>query len=257
MTEGLLGATAALLGLAVGSFVNVVAYRVPLGRSVVTPGSACPHCEQALGWRDNIPIVSWLMLRGRCRYCNARITVRYPIVEAATAALFATAALVIGADWVLPAYLWFVGVTVALTLTDLDHKLIPNRILFPSAAAGAALLGLGALMDGEPLSFVRALIGATAYFGALLMVALVAKGGFGFGDVKLAWFLGLYAAYLGWGELIVAGFLPFAVGGVVSILLLITRMKGRKDAIPFGPYMVIGAYLAIAVGQPIMDWYLG
>lgn len=256
MIEDILWIPAALLGLAVGSFANVVAYRVPLERSVVSPGSACPQCDHPLAWRDNIPLVSWLTLRGRCRHCRARISVRYPIVEAATAALFVAATYVIGALWVLPAYLWFVGVTVALTLTDLDHKLIPNRILFPSSAVGAILLGIGALIDGEVPSFGRALLGATAYFASLLIVALIAKGGFGFGDVKLAWFLGLYASYLGWSELIVAIFLPFAVGGVVSILLLVTGIKGRKDAIPFGPYMIIGAYLAITFGQQIADWYL-
>ncbi len=256
MLEDVLWIPAAVLGLAVGSFVNVVAYRVPLHRSVVSPASACPRCEHRLGWRDNIPVVSWLILRGRCRYCGAPISFRYPIVELATAALFAAAAIVIGAQWVLPAYMWFVGVTVALTLTDLDHKLIPNRILFPSAGGAVGLLGIGALIEGEVASLGRALLGATAYFATLLVVALIAKGGFGFGDVKLAWFLGLYAAYLGWGELLVAGFLPFAVGGVVSILLLATRIKGRKDAIPFGPYMVIGAYIALAAGRQITDWYI-
>ncbi|MFC2177090.1 prepilin peptidase [Actinomycetota bacterium] len=257
MIEDILWIPAALLGLAVGSYVNVVAYRVPLHRSVVSPRSACPHCDHPLGWRDNIPLVSWVILRGRCRHCRARISIRYPIVEGVTAALFTATVVVIGAQWVLPAYLWFVGVTVALTLTDLDHKLIPNRILFPSSIAGAILLGVGALIDGEAASFGRALLGATAYFVSLLVVALIAKGGFGFGDVKLAWFLGLYAAYLGWGELLVAIFMPFAIGGVASILLLVTRIKGRKDAIPFGPYMVIGAYLAVVAGQQIVDWYLG
>jgi leader peptidase (prepilin peptidase)/N-methyltransferase len=179
------------------------------------------------------------------------------MVEVATAALFGAATSVIGADWVLPAYLWFIGVTVAITLTDPDHKLIPNRILFPSSVVGVLLLGVGAVIDAQLPDFGRAILGATAYFAMLLVVALVARGGFGFGDVKLAWFLGLYATYLGWSELLVAVFLPFAVGGVVSILLLITRIKGRKDAIPFGPYMVIGAYLAITFGEQIADWYLG
>ena len=256
MLESILWIPAAVLGLAVGSFVNVVAYRVPLHRSVVSPASACPRCEHRLAWRDNIPVVSWLILRGRCRYCGAPISVRYPIVELATAALFTAAAFVIGSHWVLPAYMWFVGVTVALTLTDLGHKLIPNRILFPGSGGAVVLLGIGALIEGEAASLGRALLGATAYFAALLVVALIAKGGFGFGDVKLAWFLGLYAAYLGWGELLVAAFLPFAVGGVVSILLLITGIKGRKDAIPFGPYMVIGAYIALAAGRQITDWYI-
>ena len=257
MIEDILWIPLALLGLAVGSFVNVVAYRVPLDRSVVSPASACPHCDHALAWRDNIPLISWFILRRRCRHCNAAISSRYPIVEAATAALFAAAAVVIGAEWVLPAYIWFVGVTVVLSLTDLDHKLIPNRILFPSSIVGTILLGIGAVLDGHVAAFGRALLGAVAYFAMLFILALIARGGFGYGDVKLSWFLGLFAAYLGWAELLVAAFMPFAVGGVVSILLLITRIKGRKDYIPFGPYMVIGAYLAIAYGDQIADWYLG
>jgi len=256
MTEELLSIFAALLGLIVGSFINVVAYRVPLHRSVVSPGSACPRCEHPLHWRDNIPVISWIRLRGRCRHCAERISIRYPVVEIVTAALFAVTVLTIGTQWVLPAYLWFTGVTVTLTLTDLDHKLIPNRILFPSTAIAVALLGIGALLDGEITSFGRGLLAGLVYFAVLLVIALIARGGFGFGDVKLAAFLGLYAGYLGWGHLLVSLFLPFAVGGIISILLLITRIKGRKDAIPFGPYMVIGAYAAVAYGQDIVDWYL-
>jgi leader peptidase (prepilin peptidase)/N-methyltransferase len=246
----------AVLGLIVGSFLNVVAYRVPLKRSVVSPGSACPSCEHPLDWRDNIPVVSWLLLRGKCRHCGARISVRYPLVEIATAVLFGLTAAAIGAVWVLPAYLWFVGVTIALTMTDIDHKLIPNRILFPSTAIGAVLLAIGALLDGEISSLGRALLGAAIFFGVLLIIALIVPGGFGFGDVKLAALLGLFTGYLGWGHLVVAMILPFWIGGVISILLLVTRIKGRKDKIPFGPYLIIGAYLAVGYGQEIIDWWL-
>lgn len=257
MSDFLFATLLALLGLIIGSFVNVVAFRVPQKRSVVSPGSACPACDHPLQWRDNIPVVGWLLLGGKCRHCGAAISKRYPIVEIATAALFVIAYSVLGLVWVLPAYLWFVGVTVALTLTDLDHKLIPNRILFPSIGVAVVLLGLGALLDGELPAYGRALLGAGVYFSVLLLIALIARGGFGFGDVKLAAFLGLYTAYLSWGQLAVALILPFIVGGVVSIFLLVTRIRGRKDAIPFGPYMVAGAYLATFYGQQIIDWYLG
>ena len=256
MSDFMLGIPIALLGLVIGSFINVVAYRVPLKRSVVSPGSACPACDHPLDWRDNIPVISWLLLRGKCRHCEAGISPRYPMVEIATAGLFLLTYADFGLVGVLPAYLWFVGVTVALTLTDLDHKLIPNRILFPSSGVAVGLLGIGALGDGQLADYGRAILGGLIYFAALLIVALIARGGFGFGDVKLAAFLGLYATYLGWGQLVVAIVLPFVVGGVVSIFLLVTRIKGRKDAIPFGPYMVIGAYLAVYAGQTIIDWYL-
>lgn len=255
MAASLLAVPVALLGLIIGSFINVVAHRVPLKRSVIHPGSACPLCDHPITWQDNIPVLSWVRLGGRCRHCAERISMRYPIVELATAGVFVAALYVIGTVWVLPAYLWFAGVTLALTLTDLDHKLIPNRILFPSTAVAIPLLGIGALLDGELPAWGRALLAGLAYFVVLLVIALIARGGFGFGDVKLAAFLGLYAGYLGWGHLLVALFLPFAVGGVISILLLVTRIKGRKDAIPFGPYMVIGAYLAVALGDQIIDWY--
>ena len=197
------------------------------------------------------------MLRGKCRDCGARISSRYPIVEAGTAALFVATGFVVGSQWVLPSYLWFVGVTVALTLTDLDHKLIPNKILFPGIVVGAVLLGVGAVLDGTPADFGWALAGAAAYFTGLLGIAVIAKGGFGFGDVKLAFLLGLFLTYMGWGILGVGAFMAFFFGGVVSIVLLITGVKGRKDAIPFGPYLIAGAYLAIALGDAIVDWYTG
>lgn len=253
---GLLAAIAAIFGLVFGSFINVVAYRVPEGRSVVNPPSACPHCGSPIRAHDNIPVLSWLLLRGRCRDCEAKISPRYPIVEAATGALFAAAVLVVGTEWVLLAYLWFVGVTIALILTDLDHKRIPNRILYPGTVAGVVLLGVGALLDGGPGEFGRALLGGAIYFAALLVLAIVARGGFGFGDVKLAFLLGLFMTYLGWKHLGVGVFLAFFIGGLISIVLLVTRRRGRKDAIPFGPSLIIGAWLGIAYGQQIADWYL-
>lgn len=245
-----------LFGLIAGSFINVVAIRIPAGGSIVSPGSACAACGHPIRPRDNVPLVSWLLLRGRCRDCGARISARYPIVELSTAVLFSLTPIVIGVVWVLPAYLWFVGVTVTLTITDIDHKLIPNKILYPGTVVGAVLLGLGSLLDGTPRQFVRGLGGAGLYFTVLLVIALIAKGGFGFGDVKLAVLLGLFTAYHGWDILVVAFLLAFLLGGLISIFLLITRIRGRKDAIPFGPYLIAGAYLALALGDPIIAWYL-
>ena len=247
--------TTALLGLIIGSFLNVVAYRIPAGLSVVRPPSACPHCEHPIRPRDNVPVVSWLVLRGQCRDCGEPISPRYPIVEAITGLLFGLTAGIIGSSWVLPAYLVFIAVTVAVTLTDLDHKLIPNRILFPGTGIGVVLLGGGALIEGELGSYGQALLGAAAYFLLLLVIALIAGGGFGFGDVKLGFFLGLFLGYQSWGVLLVGAFLSFFLGGVISILLLLFRIKGRKDAIPFGPYMVAGAYLSLVFGVGIVDWY--
>lgn len=180
---------------------------------------------------------------------------RTPLVAIVAAGLFAATPAVIGVDWTLPAYLWFVAVTLTLTLTDIDTKLIPNRILFPGTVVGLVLIVAGGLVENGPV--VRALVGGVIYFLLLLALALIARGGFGFGDVKLAFLLGLFAAYQSWDTLIVAIFAAFLLGGVVSLFLVLTKIRGRKDAIPFGPYLVVGAYFAIAWGGTIASWYLG
>ncbi|MGH9169179.1 MAG: prepilin peptidase, partial [Acidimicrobiia bacterium] len=230
-----LAAGVGLLGLAIGSFLNVVAYRVPAGRSVVRPRSACPACGHTVRARDNLPVLSWFLLGGRCRDCGASISPRYPLVEGLTALIFAATVLVVGVRWVLTAYLWFAGVTLVLVLTDLDHQRIPNRILYPGAAVGTVLLASGALGDGAAMGFVRAVAGGALYFTVLFLVALAARGGFGFGDVKLAFLLGEFLAYLSWAVLWAGVFLAVFIGGLAALALLVTRRKGRKEAIPFGP----------------------
>ncbi len=254
-----LAAGGALLGLIVGSFLNVVAYRVPAGGSVVRPGSACPACGAPVRATDNVPVVSWFVLRGRCRDCGAAISARYPMVEAATGIVFAAAALLLGAVWVLPAYWWFAGVGIALVLTDLDHKRLPDRIVFPGFAVGVVLLAAGTLLDGGGAGLMlRALAGAAAYSGFLFVIFLIApRGGFGFGDVKLALVLGLFLAYRSWAVLWAGIMLAFLIGGLTAVVLLATRRAGRKDAIPFGPALIAGAFVAAAWGHHLADWYLG
>ena len=247
---------AGLFGMLIGSFLNVVAYRIPLGRSVISPPSACPECGHQIRWKDNIPVVSWLLLRGRCRDCRAGISVRYPIVEAATGVLFAGTYLVIGPVWVLPAYLLFIATTVVLVLTDLDHKRIPNRILYPATVVTVVLLTAGAAVDGTLAAVPRALAGGGVYFGLLLLIALAARGGFGMGDVKLSFLLGILLGFQSWAALWSGIFLAFLTGGVVSLLLLITKRKGRKDAIPFGPPLIVGAWIALVWGRQLVEWYL-
>jgi leader peptidase (prepilin peptidase)/N-methyltransferase len=247
----------AVLGLVFGSFINVVACRVPADKSVVSPPSACPSCGHAIRHRDNIPVVSWILLRGRCRDCGVRISSRYPIVEAATAVLFVATVVVIGLGWVLAAYLWFVGVSLTLVLTDIDVHRIPNRILYPGTIVGAVLLFGGAVLDGDLGSFWRGAAGAGIYFALFLILALVARGGFGMGDVKLAFFLGLFLTYQSW-EVLGSGIaLGVAIGGVLAIFLLVARKASRKAKFAFGPAMVFGAWAALAFGQELADWYLG
>lgn len=250
-------AVIAAFGLATGSFLNVVVHRVPAGESVVRPRSACPGCGTPIAGYDNIPVVSWLLLRGRCRHCGMRISARYPLVEAGTSALFVVTFLVIGADWTLPAHLWFVAVTVALAVIDFGTKRLPNRVLYPGTVVAVVLLGAGALAEGEWDAFMRGVLGGIAYFVGLLVIAIVARGGFGFGDVKLAALLGLFAAYRSWGALGVAVFAGFIIGGVMSLGLLVAGRARRKDTIPFGPAMILGAWVAVALGDRIAEWYLG
>jgi leader peptidase (prepilin peptidase)/N-methyltransferase len=245
------------VGLLICSFLNVVAYRIPKGISVIKPPSACPACGHEIRSRDNLPVIGWLLLRGRCRHCSAPISVRYPIVEFATGATFAAAAALLGPVWVLPAFWWFAGVTIALVLTDLDFKRIPNRILYPGTIVATALLGGGSALDGDLAGWGRALLGGVLYFTLLLIIAILARGGFGFGDVKLALLLGEFSAYRSWDSLLVGVFAAFVIGGLLSIGLLAVRAVGRKDAIPFGPAMVLGCYVGIAVGEPVARWYLG
>ena len=250
-------AFSAFAGLLIGSFLNVIAYRVPAGISVVRPPSSCPRCGAEIRAIDNIPIISWLVLRGRCRSCGQPVSARYPAVEAATAAVFGGTAAVIGLVWVLPAVLWFAAVTLVLAVIDLDVKRLPNRVLYPGTAIAVVLLGAGALLDGTAERLVPAIAGGAAYFGGLLLIALLARGGFGMGDVKLAFLLGVFTAYRSGGSLAVAAFSAFVLGGVVAIVLLMVRRAGRRDMIPFGPALVAGAWIAIAAGEPLLSWYLG
>ncbi len=256
MDSGILIAAAAVAGLIVGSFLNVVAYRVPQGKSISRPPSACPSCGHRIRLRDNVPVISWLLLRGRCRDCRAPISWRYPVVEAGTSILFAATAALIGAKAVLPAYLWFAGVVAVLVVVDLDHKRIPNRILYPGTVGALILLAGGGWIDGDLGSVGRGVAGGLAYFAFLLLLALAARGGFGMGDVKFGFLLGVFAAHRSWESLAVAAVMAFMVGGLVSIVLLLLRRSGRRDTIPFGPAMAVGVAIGIAAGDPIAAWYL-
>jgi len=256
-----LGVFAGVLGLAVGSFLNVVVYRVPSGRSVIRPASACPQCGSAIRRRDNVPVLSWLLLRGRCRDCRAPISSRYPIVEALTAVLFVAVVLrftvVQDTAWAIPAYLYFVAIGVVLALIDLDAHRLPNAIVLPSYPVVAALLALASWGNDDWFALLRAVMGGVAlwvfYFGLLL----VKQGGMGFGDVKLAGILGAYLGWLGWGALIVGAFAAFFVGGLFSVCLLMARKAGRRTAIPFGPWMLVGAAVGIGAGEQAWAAYLG
>ncbi|MDP9417851.1 MAG: prepilin peptidase [Actinomycetota bacterium] len=248
--------TVGLLGLLLGSFLNVVVWRVPRGESVVHPPSHCPNCGGSIGARDNVPVLSWLLLRGRCRHCEARISARYPLVELATAALFAVVAYRFGWSWELPAFLYLAAISVALALIDLDVKRLPNAIVLPSYPVVALLLLLPAAVSGAWGDYLRALIGMVALFALYFVLALVYPAGMGFGDVKLAGVLGLCLGWLGWAELAVGGFAGFLLGGVIGAVLMVVGRATRKSQIPFGPFMLVGAFIAVFWGDDLAALYL-
>ena len=246
----------AVVGLLVGSFLNVVIWRVPRGESIVSPPSHCPGCDRPVRPRDNVPVLSWLLLRGRCRDCGQRISVRYPLVEVGTAAIFAVLTLRIGLDAALPAFLYLGAIGVALTMIDLDVKRLPNVIVLPSYVVALALLTGAALVHGDLSSLLAAVLGMAALFALYFLLALVYPAGMGLGDVKLAGVLGIYLGWLGWAEVVTGGFLAFFFGGLVGVALMIGRRAGRKSQIPFGPFMIAGAFVAILWGAPLADLYL-
>ena len=248
-----------MLGLLIGSFLNVVIWRVPRGESIVTPPSACPRCGHAIRARDNVPLVSWIVLRARCRDCGAPISARYPLVEALTGLLFAAAAWWIGLSWALPALLYLVAIGVALALIDLDVHRLPDAIVLPAYPAALALLALASWNPtgaSDWTALVRALVGAAAMFAGYLALAVIYPAGMGFGDVKLAGVLGLYLGWAGWAALAVGFFAAFLLGGIVASGLLITGRVGRKSGVPFGPWMILGALVGLTAGASIGTWYL-
>jgi len=248
-------ALAGLLGLAVGSFLNVVIHRVPRGESLVRPGSRCPACDTALRPWHNIPVLSWVVLRGRCAHCGDRIGLRYPLVELATAVLFVAVTAKVGVTATLPAFLYLAAITVALAVIDVDVQRLPNRIVLPSYLVAGGLFAVAAAVDGDWRSGVRALVAMAVLWTFYRALAMVYAGGMGFGDVKLAGLLGIYLGWLGWGSVVVGAFAAFLLGGVVGVALLASGRAGRRSAIPFGPYMLAGAMLALFAATPIVTWY--
>jgi len=246
----------AVLGLAVGSFLNVVVWRVPRGGSVVSPPSACPACASPVRPRDNVPVLSWVLLRGRCRDCAAGISVRYPLVELATAALFAVLALRLGPDPALPAYLYLAAVGLALALIDVEVRRLPDVLTLPSYAVVAGLLVLAAVLGSTSGDLRRALLGGAAVFAFYFVLCLAHPAGMGFGDVKLSGVLGLAMGWLGWGALAVGLFGGFLLGGLWGAALIARGRGGRKSAVPFGPFMLLGALVAVLAGQPLADAYV-
>lgn len=248
-----------VFGLVVGSFLNVVIHRVPRGESVVSPASACPNCGKPIRARHNIPLVGWAVLRGRCADCGRPISLRYPLVEALTAVVFVAVAariLALGLGSAVPAFLYLTAIGIALAAIDLDCRRLPSAIILPSYPVLAALLGASAWWQHDGWSLVRAAIGAAALLAFYFLLVLVYPAGMGFGDVRLSGLLGGVLAYLSWSALVIGAFAGFLLGAVAGVAMIASGKGSRKTALPFGPFMIAGALLAVFVADPIANWYL-
>ena len=248
-------ALAAVLGLAVGSFLNVVIHRVPRKESVVSPRSRCPGCGTELASRDNIPVLSWLLLRGRCRTCSMAISPRYPLVELSTGVLYGLLALRLHDDAALPAFLVLGAAQIAISLIDLEHFIVPNRIVYPTLFLMAPLLVGAAVVEDDWLSLRGSVLGGLLAFGILFVIHVVSPRGMGFGDVRLAGVLGAALGWLDLGHVLLGLFLGFLTASVISLSLIGLKVRSRKDRIPFGPFLALGALLAVFAGEPILRWY--
>jgi leader peptidase (prepilin peptidase)/N-methyltransferase len=245
----MLVAIVALAGLSVGSFLNVVIYRLPRHESLVSPGSHCPGCGTAIKAYDNVPVLGWLKLRGHCRSCKALISPRYPIVEATTAALAVSVVLVKHSTHDVALGLALVAVLVPVALIDYDHRIIPNRLMLPAAIVAVAI-GLVTHPAGVP----EQLIAGAAAGGFLLIFAIAYPAGMGMGDVKFAAVLGLFL-----GRSVAVAILSGVLLGAVLGAAVLARKgvaTGRKTAVPFGPFLAIGGVIALLVGPSIVHWYL-
>jgi leader peptidase (prepilin peptidase)/N-methyltransferase len=249
-----------LLGAAVGSFINVVADRLPEGKSIISPPSHCPGCQHGLSVKDVIPIFSYLWLKGRCRYCGITIPRRLFWVELGTAILFAFLYWHYGLNWELAIVAFYCCLFIVLLLIDLARNILPNKIVYPAMIFAIVIAALGSIFGFEPrdiadtgfrLWIVDAAIGGGIGFGLLLIPALFYRGGMGWGDVKLAALIGLVT---GFPLVLPAMFLAMVSGGLTAAILLLLKLKSRKDAIPFGPFLSLAAMATLFWGSNLLNW---
>jgi len=242
----------AILGLAVGSFLNVCIHRLPRKASIVQPPSSCPNCGYMLRWIDNIPVVSYAMLRGRCRKCRQSISIRYPIIEVVTMAVFVLHYFVLGLDIILVPRLLFASILIVLFAIDLEHHLLPNVITLPGIVVGLAFSAM------LPPGLLNALFGVLAGGGILWLIGEAyyrysGQEGMGGGDVKM---LAMIGAFLGWKLVILTLVLSSFLGAIIGVLVIAARRGGMKHALPYGTFLSLAALTASLVGSQVVDWYL-
>ena len=254
-----------LLGLYVGLYLNLAVDLLPRKKPMRPLRAGCRNCLDASTSNPRLPALPWTVRslgsgpagRGRlCRVCGERVSVRYAVVEVACAALFASAAIRFGADAALPAYLVFFACLLVVSVIDLEYSIIPNRIVYPTIFTSLPLLAVAALVDDDLGRLGTALVGAGIAFGVLFVVHLLSPASMGFGDVRLSFVLGLFLGWLGLSHVVAGLFLGFALGAVAGVGLMLTKKRGRKDSVPFGPFLAAGAALAVLFGRPLISWWL-
>jgi leader peptidase (prepilin peptidase)/N-methyltransferase len=247
---------AVAFGLLIGSFLNVCIYRIPRNLSIVLPSSRCPSCNNAIRSWDNIPVISYLFLGGRCRNCKAKISVRYPLVEMLNALLYAAVIWRYGIGWNSVVYAVLCSSLVVITFIDLEFQIIPDRITLAGIplglVAGSFLLN-DPFMRADLLGYKASLTGMVAGGGLFYLVAVLSKGGMGGGDIKM---MAVVGALMGWKSVLLTTFLGSLSGSLIGIFLMVFRGRGRKTKIPFGPFLALGAGITLFLGQEILLWYL-
>jgi len=237
-----------VLGACVGSFLNVCIYRIPENKSVVTGHSYCYSCGHKLSFPDMVPVLSYILLRGRCRYCDAGFSLQYPLVEFLTGLLYLIVFIKFGYSWATVSFWSLFSLLIVVTVIDLYYRIIPDGVLITGTIIGLPLAGLQSIdrLAGGLIGFI--VVGLI-----MLLIAVVSKGGMGGGDIKLSAVMGLY---LGWQGVLVALLIAFLGGGLFGLFLLLTGRKGRKDAVPFGPFLALGGAAAALWGSELLAWYM-
>ncbi len=249
---------ATIFGLIIGSFLNVVIYRIPRRESIVLPASHCPACNHSLAIRDNIPVISFLLARGKCRYCGDRISIQYPLVEAVSAGIMLGVFLDLGLTPKFPVVAAFFLLLMTVSVIDIQHKIIPNVIIIPAIVLAVLLLPLQEITKTPlvPLidqpNWIYSAAGFIIGGGFLFLLAILWPNGMGGGDIKLAAFMGLFLGRY----IAVSLFMGFLLGSIAGLVSMTFLGKNRKDLIPFGPYLAIGAVVTLYFGVPLVKWYI-
>jgi leader peptidase (prepilin peptidase) / N-methyltransferase len=244
-----------ITGLIIGSFLNVCIFRIPRSYSIVSPGSSCPECKAPIQWWDNIPLVSYLVLAGRCRECRVKIPLKYPAVELLNGLLYAAIYLFFGQGWQLPPLFIFASALIVITFIDLEFQIIPDVITLPGLVLGLAASPF-VLADpfavNSTLGFLNSVIGAVSGGGVFYLIVILSRGGMGGGDVKM---MAMVGAFTGWKGVFLTTLVGSLTGAIVGIALMVFSGAGGKTKVPFGPFLALGTLITLFFGEMIFNWY--